>query len=70
MLFRWTMTDYLMDKDLPQDEVCYQLLSYFLGKYATFRSFGSPNVRDMISDSDACFLSLPPPPPPPPFPRS
>lgn len=27
---RWTMTDYLMDKDLPQDEVSYQLLCYFL----------------------------------------
>lgn len=27
---RWTMTDYLMDKDLPQDEVAHQLLSYFL----------------------------------------
>lgn len=27
---RWTMTDYLMDKDLPQDEVAYQLLCYFL----------------------------------------
>lgn len=27
---RWTMTDYLMDKDLPQEEVSYQLLCYFL----------------------------------------
>ena len=43
------MTDYLMDKDLPQDEVCYQLLSYFLGKYVSFLTSGistSAHVRD------------------------
>jgi len=64
---RWTMTDYLMDKDLPQDEVCYQLLSYFLVMLNTVGHIVSwtlynlakhPSTHDRLVDALRAHLEL------------